>query len=73
MKQTFCLDEFVICLQERRELKEVEGPGDPLSSQSFAEMFWYLHLDLMPQLMLLLCPNGDRQNLASHEGAFSGA
>lgn len=63
MEQTFCLDEL-ISLQEKRELKETEGPGDSLSSQSFAERFWYLHLDLMPQLFLLLCPSEDRQNLA---------
>lgn len=73
MEQTFCLDEIVICLQEKKELKEAEGPGDDPSSQSFAERFWYLHLHLMPQLFLLLCPSEGRQNLASLEGTFSGA
>lgn len=73
VEQTFCLDELVICLQEKRELKEAEGPGEGLSSQSFAGRFWYLHLDLMPQLMLLLYPSEDRQNLASLESTFRGA
>lgn len=51
-----CLDELVICLQEKRELKAAEGPGDGLSSQSFAKRFWYLHLDLMPQLITIVMP-----------------
>lgn len=50
------LDELVICLQEKRELKAAEGPGDGLSSQSFAKRFWYLHLDLMPQLITIVMP-----------------
>lgn len=50
------MDELVICLQEKRELKAAEGPGDGLSSQSFAKRFWYLHLDLMPQLITIVMP-----------------
>lgn len=71
MELTFCLDEIVICLQEKRKLKEAEEPGDGLSSQSSAERFWYLHLHLMPQPKLFLCPSEDRQNLASLEGTFT--
>lgn len=54
---------LVICLQENRELKEAEGPGDGLSSQSSAERFRHLQSELMSLVILLLsCPSEVRQN-----------
>lgn len=53
LEETFCLDELVIHLQENRELKEIEGPGDSLSIQSSVERFRHLQSELMPQLTLL--------------------
>lgn len=56
---------FVICLQDNRQLREMEGLGDSHGSQSSAETFCHLQSELVPQLILLSsCPSEVRHNSA---------